>query len=51
MWRMIGVPNAIAVKVGGRAETVLRGAFALVSIAAAVALALPAILQRFEIHV
>jgi membrane-bound metal-dependent hydrolase YbcI (DUF457 family) len=51
MWRMIGVPNAIAVKVGGRAEAFLRGAFALVSIAAAIALALPTILQRFEIHV
>jgi membrane-bound metal-dependent hydrolase YbcI (DUF457 family) len=51
MWRMIGVPNAIAIKVGGKVESALRGAFALVSIAAALALAAPALLQRFDVHV
>ncbi len=50
MWRMIGVPNAIALKVGGRMETVLRGAFAIVSVLAALALAAPTILHQFEIR-
>jgi len=51
MWRMIGVPNALAVSVGGKVETVLlRGAFAIVSIAAAVGLVGPAILEKFDIR-
>jgi membrane-bound metal-dependent hydrolase YbcI (DUF457 family) len=47
MWHMVGVPNRIAVKVGGRTESFLRGAFALVSIAAALALVAPTVLERF----
>jgi membrane-bound metal-dependent hydrolase YbcI (DUF457 family) len=50
MWRMIGVPNAIAIKVGGKVETGLRGAFALVSILAAVALAAPTLLHQFDVR-
>jgi hypothetical protein len=52
MWRMIGVPNALAVSVGGKVETVLlRGAFAIVSIAAAVGLVGPTILEKFDIRI
>jgi membrane-bound metal-dependent hydrolase YbcI (DUF457 family) len=52
MWRMIGVPNALAVSVGGKVETiVLRGVFALVSVAATLGLVGPAILERFDIRV
>jgi membrane-bound metal-dependent hydrolase YbcI (DUF457 family) len=51
MWRMIGVPNMFAVSVGGKVERiVLRGAFTLISIAAAIGLAGPTLLQRFDIH-
>jgi membrane-bound metal-dependent hydrolase YbcI (DUF457 family) len=52
MWRMIGVPNIIAVSVGGRVERfVLRGAFALISFLAAILLIGPAILEKFDIHI
>jgi membrane-bound metal-dependent hydrolase YbcI (DUF457 family) len=52
MWRMIGVPNVFAISVGGKMETiVLRTAFTLISIAAAVGLAGPTILHKFDIHV
>ena len=52
MWRMIGVPNALAVSVGGKVETVLlRGAFAIVCLAAAVGLVGPAILEKFDIRI
>jgi membrane-bound metal-dependent hydrolase YbcI (DUF457 family) len=52
MWRMFGVPNALSVRVGGKVETVfLRGAFALVCLAAAVGLAGPGVLARFNINV
>jgi len=52
MWRMIGVPNALAVPVGGKVETVLlRGAFMVVSVAATVALVGTALLEKFDIHV
>jgi membrane-bound metal-dependent hydrolase YbcI (DUF457 family) len=51
MWRMIGVPSTFAVPVGGKVETiVLRGAFALVCIAAAAALAGPTILASLDIR-
>jgi membrane-bound metal-dependent hydrolase YbcI (DUF457 family) len=51
-WRMIGVPNALAIPVGGKVETVLlRGVFALVSIAAVVALVGTALLEKFDIRV
>jgi hypothetical protein len=49
MWRMIGVPNGIAVKVGGKTETiVLRTAFTLVALLAIAALFAPQLLHRFE---
>ena len=49
LWRMVGVPDSLALTVGGKMETVvLRGAFTLVSLAAAVALAAPGILERFR---
>jgi membrane-bound metal-dependent hydrolase YbcI (DUF457 family) len=52
MWRMIGVPNPVAVVVGSKFETIfLRSAFALVCIAAALALAAPAVLNTFDIHI
>jgi membrane-bound metal-dependent hydrolase YbcI (DUF457 family) len=52
MWRMIGVPNALAVRVGGKVETILlRGAFMVVSLAAAAALVGTALLEKFDIHV
>ena len=51
-WRMIGVPNVVAVSVGGKVETILlRGAFALVAIAATLALAAPTVLEKFDIHI
>lgn len=52
MWRMIGVPNALAVSVGGKVETiVLRGAFAIICVAAAVGLVGPTILEKFDIRI
>ena len=52
MWRMIGVPNALAVSVGGKVETiVLRGAFMLVSLAAVAGLVGPALLEMFNIRI
>jgi hypothetical protein len=48
---MIGVPNALAVSVGGRVErVVLRGAFVLVGLAAAIGLVGPAILEKFDLR-
>lgn len=50
MWRMIGVPNAIAVQVGGKVEVfVLRTIFTIVSLAAAAGLLAPTMLQKFHI--
>ena len=52
MWRMIGVPNAVAVSVGGKVETILlRGFFAIVCLAATALLVGPAILEKFDIHI
>jgi membrane-bound metal-dependent hydrolase YbcI (DUF457 family) len=52
MWRMIGVPNGVAVSVGGKVETILlRGTFMLVSLAAVAALVGPALLEMFNIHI
>ena len=49
MWRMIGVPNGIAVRVGGKTETiVLRTAFTLVALLAIAAMFAPGLLHRFE---
>jgi membrane-bound metal-dependent hydrolase YbcI (DUF457 family) len=52
MWRMVGVPRIFAVSVGGRVERiVLRGVFALVTLAAAFGLIAPMIMERFDIHI
>jgi membrane-bound metal-dependent hydrolase YbcI (DUF457 family) len=52
MWRMIGVPNAFAVSVGGKVETVvLRGLFTIVCLAAFLGLVGPAIMEKFDIRV
>jgi membrane-bound metal-dependent hydrolase YbcI (DUF457 family) len=49
MWRMIGVPDGIAVRVGGKTETiVLRTAFTLVALLAIAAMFAPGLLHRFE---
>jgi len=46
LWRMVGMPNALALVAGGRVETLLvRGAFTLVSLAAVAGLAAPAVLE------
>lgn len=51
LWRMVGVPNAIAVEVGGKVERiVLSGAFILVSFAASAALVGNAVLRKFNIE-
>jgi membrane-bound metal-dependent hydrolase YbcI (DUF457 family) len=52
MWRMIGVPHSLAVRVGGTVEVVvLRTAFSAVSVLAAVGLMAPSVLSRFDIDV
>ena len=49
MWRMVGIPNGIAVKVGGRGEVlVLRTLFTIIALLAIFGLAYPSVLQRFE---
>jgi hypothetical protein len=51
LWRMVGVPNAIAVEVGGKVERfVLSGAFILISIGASAALVGNAVLRKFNIE-
>jgi membrane-bound metal-dependent hydrolase YbcI (DUF457 family) len=48
MWRNIGVPDAVAVRVGGKVEIfVLRTLFFLVSSASGLALLAPALLRRY----
>ena len=48
---MVGVPNAIAVEVGGKVERfVLSGAFILISFAASAALVGNAFLRKFHIE-
>ena len=52
MWRCIGVPDAIAVQVGGKVEVmVLRTFFFLVAAAAGVGLFAPTLLRRYDINV
>jgi membrane-bound metal-dependent hydrolase YbcI (DUF457 family) len=51
MWRNIGVPRAIAVRVGGKVEVlVLRTIFFLAAVLAGVGLLAPALLQRYNIR-
>jgi membrane-bound metal-dependent hydrolase YbcI (DUF457 family) len=50
LWRMIGVPNSMAVKVGGKVETVvLRTAMVAISLIALAGIFAPGLLQRFEL--
>jgi membrane-bound metal-dependent hydrolase YbcI (DUF457 family) len=52
LWRMIGVPNALAVEVGGKVERiVLSGLFIIISFSAALALAGRAVLRKFDIEI
>jgi membrane-bound metal-dependent hydrolase YbcI (DUF457 family) len=49
-WRMVGVPDGLAVRAGGRMETVvLRTAFTLVAVLAVAAMFAPGLLHRFEL--
>jgi len=51
MWRMIGVPNGIAVKVGGTGEVVvLRTLFTIIALLAVFGLYYPTILHRIDIE-
>jgi membrane-bound metal-dependent hydrolase YbcI (DUF457 family) len=50
MWRMVGVPNGIAVRVGGPGEVfVLRTLFAIIALVAIGALFAPNLLHRFSL--
>jgi membrane-bound metal-dependent hydrolase YbcI (DUF457 family) len=52
MWLMVGIPNKIAVKVGGKVEVVvLRIAFTVISVVSALGLVAPSVLKRFNIEV
>ncbi|WP_250030696.1 metal-dependent hydrolase [Paractinoplanes maris] len=47
LWRMVGVPNGMAVKVGGKVETVvLRSAFIIISLLAIAGIYAPGLLQQ-----
>jgi membrane-bound metal-dependent hydrolase YbcI (DUF457 family) len=51
MWKCVGLPDAIAVKVGGNVEVyVLRTAFAVVAAGAGVLLLVPGVARRFHIE-
>jgi membrane-bound metal-dependent hydrolase YbcI (DUF457 family) len=51
MWKMVGVPNRLAVKVGGRMEGFLRGAFLVVCLLAMVGLVLPQLATRLNLQI
>ena len=52
MWRMIGIPNSMAVKVGGKVETVvLRTTFTVVSLLAVAGMFVPNVLQRLNLDI
>jgi membrane-bound metal-dependent hydrolase YbcI (DUF457 family) len=52
MWRMIGVPDGMAVRVGGTVEVfLLRGAFLVISVLAAGGLLARPVLRRFDIEI
>ncbi|GGQ50412.1 metal-dependent hydrolase [Couchioplanes azureus] len=51
MWRMVGVPNGMAVKVGGRGETlVLRSLFTLVAVLAVLGMFAPHVLSNLDLE-
>ena len=50
MWRMIGIPNSMAVKVGGKVEVVvLRTTFTLISLLSIAGLFVPGVLERLNL--
>jgi hypothetical protein len=50
MWRMVGVPNGMAVKVGGLGEVfVLRSLFTIIALLAVFALFAPGALSHLEL--
>ncbi|GAA2468758.1 metal-dependent hydrolase [Winogradskya humida] len=52
MWRMIGIPNSIAVVVGGKTETVvLRTVFTVISFVSVAGLFAPHLLHQFNLDV
>jgi hypothetical protein len=52
MWRCVGLPDAVTVKVGGKVEVyVLRTLFTTASFAAGGFLVVPTLMQRFNIQV
>jgi hypothetical protein len=52
MWRCIGLPDAIAVTVGGKVEVfVLRTAFFLIALAAGTGLFARPFLRRYDIEI
>ncbi|MEV0395119.1 metal-dependent hydrolase [Polymorphospora rubra] len=52
MWRMISLPDKIAIKTGSKVETVvLRGVFTVIALLAAAGLVAPAVLRRFDIEI
>jgi membrane-bound metal-dependent hydrolase YbcI (DUF457 family) len=51
MWRMIGIPNSIAVEVGGKVEVlVVRSALTVISLLSTAGLLAPSLLRRFNIN-
>ncbi|GLY07430.1 membrane protein [Actinoplanes sp. NBRC 101535] len=52
MWMMFGIPNSMAVKVGGKVEVViLRGVFTFVALISIAGLFVPSLLQRFNLDI
>jgi membrane-bound metal-dependent hydrolase YbcI (DUF457 family) len=50
LWRMVGVPNSMAIRVGGKVETVvLRTAMVLISLIAIAGIFAPGLLQRLDL--
>ena len=52
MWTMVGLPNAIAIKTGSKAETVvLRAVLTGLAVLATIGLVAPSVLREFNIEV
>jgi membrane-bound metal-dependent hydrolase YbcI (DUF457 family) len=52
MWRMIGVPNGVAIKVGGKGEVlVLRTVFTVIAVLSVVGMFAPHVLDRLDLDV
>jgi hypothetical protein len=51
MWRMIGVPDGIAIRAGGPGEIfVLRGVFTVIAVLAVVAMFAPGVLSTLDLE-